>query len=178
MAAGSVTRFRVAFVEGKALRPPTGDEAPKASDGIERAKFPSSGSWLPDEPHDFSGIREPLLPVFAEDQSVVDVDVEYAVRPFHQVRLDAECVTQLVCQADGLAGVVSWFAPDDLGPHRCLHVYLSDVPSAPATRNTPQRRSPRAARRGIGSGSPGVTSPEFADTQVERRSPWPGSFVS
>jgi hypothetical protein len=101
------------------------------------------------------------------------------VRPFHQVRLDAECVTQLVCQADGLAGVVSWFAPDDLCPHRCLHVYLTDVPSAPATRNTPwpsfpTRRPPwyrlSTTRREV----PKIRRPAWS----KRRLSWPASFVS
>jgi hypothetical protein len=82
MAAAAATRLRAAFGGENELRPPTGDRAP---DRIERGKLPPSGGRLPNEPDDFSGIRKPLFAVLAEDQSVVDVDVEYALRPFYQV---------------------------------------------------------------------------------------------
>ena len=104
--------------------------------GSRRRSLRSSGSRLPEELHDFAAIRKPLLLVLAEHQPVIDVDVEYAASSFHQVRFDAECATQLVCQADGLAVIVSWLAPDDLGSHRCLHVNPSSVSPATATRNT------------------------------------------
>ena len=58
--------------------------------GSEEKKRPRSGSRVPDELHDLSGNREALLPVLAEHHPIIDVDVEDAARPFHQVRFDPE----------------------------------------------------------------------------------------
>ena len=124
MAAGAVGRYREAFVRGEGGSGSNRGQT-RSFRSDRGAKRPPSGRRLPDELYDFSGTREALLPVLAEDQPVIDVDVEDAARPFHQVRLDAERAAQLVCQTDGLAVVVSWFAPDDFGPHRCLHRYPS-----------------------------------------------------
>ena len=110
---------------------------------------------MPHARHDFSGIRESLLPVLAEYQVVIDVHVEYAVRPFDQLRLDAEDVAQLVCQADRLAVIVSRFAPDDLGPHLCLQGYASRCTiGSDYKKHTPPTFS-AAAGRAIGGQSPG-----------------------
>jgi hypothetical protein len=70
-----------------------------------------------DSADDLSGIRKALLLVLAEHQPLVHEDVEDAARPLDQLRLDSEGLTQLVCQADRLAVVVSRFAPNDPGHH-------------------------------------------------------------
>jgi hypothetical protein len=56
--------------------------------------------------------------VLAEDEPVVDVDVEDATSTLDELRLNAERLTNLLGQAPGLAGIVSGLAPDDLGLHR------------------------------------------------------------
>jgi hypothetical protein len=61
-----------------------------------------------------------MLDVLAEYQLTVDVDVEDAAGSFLELRFDTEGAAQLVCQANGLAIVVSGLTPDDPDLHRLL----------------------------------------------------------